>query len=46
MAITITVRIATHLTDKAEERLYRLESHNYFHKDKNNYFDKLSDKAQ
>ena len=24
----------------------RLESHNYFHQDKNNYNDKLSNKAQ
>ena len=32
--------------DKAERRLYRLESHNYFHQDKNNYNDKLSNKAQ
>ena len=32
--------------DKAEERLYRLVSHYYSHQDKNNYNDKLSNKAQ
>ena len=32
--------------DKAEERLYRLASHNYSHQDKNNYNDKLSGQTQ
>ena len=32
--------------DKAEERLYRLASHNYSQQDKNNYNDKLSSKTQ
>ena len=34
IAITVTSHIATNLMDKAEERLYRLASHNYSHRTK------------